>query len=562
MQRFKVLAGLTVLLGATIVVPGAYPQLGANKAITNKQSLGSAYLPLDHWAYPVIERAIAKGAIPNQFFGIRPWTRMAIADLLEQRRRRAPEFAQDPSSLEMVSLLEQEFSVELDDIEGADVADLQATSLYTRLQGIGGNSLRDGFHLGQTLVDDYGRPYGNGFNNVTGGGFSMDYDWFTVAARGEFQRSAAGTTYPAAAIATLDAKDMTNSLVAPSTSSQTHLDLLDTYLGATYKSWDITLGKQSIWWGTPDFSSLTFTNNIDPMWMGRVNRTVPLRFPWIFKYLGDVRMDFFMARTQGHLYPAKPWIHGEKISVMPTQNLEFGFTRTTVWTGVGRPFSLKQLLNTYFSVGDYVGSNQTLSDPGDRRGELDMRYRVPGLRNWLTIYLDSLVDDDPSPLAAPQNAAIRPGFYISHFPGLDKLDFRAEGAFTELNADNRKGLFFYWNANYHDSYTNESMLIGDWVGREGIGGEVATTYWLTPLRSIEVAYRRHQIAREFIPGGGYQQDFIGSTSLHLTGSLFVTGSLQQESYQFPILANGLKHNFTTTVGLTLYPGSGKKLLRQ
>jgi hypothetical protein len=487
---------------------------------------------------------------------------MAVADLLEQRRRRASEFAQDESSLELVRILEQEFAAELDEIEGDDVSNAQVTSLYTRMQGIGGDSLRDGYHLGQTVVNDYGRPYGNGFNNVTGGSFSFDYDWFTVAMRGEFQRAAAGTIYPASAIKTLDAKDMTNGLVAPSTASQTHVDFLDTYAGAIFKSWDFTAGKQSIWWGPTDFSSMTFTNNIDPMWMGQLNRTVPFRFPWIFKYLGDVRMDFFMARTQGHVYPPKPWIHGEKTSVMPTKNLEFGFARTTVWTGVDRPFSFRQLVNTYFSVGDYVGSNQTLTDPGDRRGEFDMRYRVPGVRNWLTVYMDSLVDDDPSPLAAPHNAAIRPGFYISHFPGLDKLDLRVEGAYTQVNANNRLGLFFYWDANYHDSYTNESMLIGDWVGREGIGGEAAATYWLTPLRSIEVSYRRHTIAHDFIPGGGNSEDYAANTSLHLTGSLFVTGGVQFESYLFPILENGRNHNFATTVGLTLYPGSGKKFGRQ
>jgi hypothetical protein len=562
MRRFHVSAFITILLATALLAPRANSQVAANRSISNKKSLGSEYLPLDHWAYPVIERAIAKGAIPDQFWGLRPWTRMAVADLLEQRRRRASEFTQDESSLELVRILEQEFAAELDEIEGDDVSNAQVTSVYTRMQGISGDSLRDGYHLGQTVVNDYGRPYGNGFNNVTGGSFSFNYDWFTVAMRGEFQRSAAGTTYPASAINTLDAKDRTDSLIAPSTAAQTHYDFLDTYAGAIFKSWDFTAGKQSIWWGPTDFSSMTFTNNIDPMWMGRLNRTVPFRFPWVFKYLGDARMDFFMARTQGHLFPAKPWIHGEKASLMPTKNLEFGFARTTVWTGVDRPFSLRQLINTYFSVGDYIGSNQTMSDPGDRRGEFDMRYRVPWVRNWLTVYMDSLVDDDPSPLAAPHNAAIRPGFYISHFPGLEKLDLRVEGAYTQPNANNREGLFFYWNDNYHDSYTNESMLIGDWVGREGIGGEAAATYWLTPLRSVAVSYRRHTIAHDFIPGGGNSEDYAATTSLHLTGSLFVTGGVQFESYLFPILENGRKHNFTTTVGLTLYPGSGKKFGRQ
>ena len=41
-------------------------------------------------------------------------------------------------------------------------------SVYTRVTGISGTPLRDGYDFGQTIVNDYGRPYWTGFNNVTG----------------------------------------------------------------------------------------------------------------------------------------------------------------------------------------------------------------------------------------------------------------------------------------------------------------------------------------------------------------------------------------------------------
>ena len=65
-------------------------------------------------------------------------------------------------------------------------------------------------------------------------------------------------------------------------------------------------------------------------------------------------------------------------------------------------------------------------DVGDRRGGFDFNYRVPGLRDWLTLYGDFFTDDDPSPLAAPRRSAIMPGIYLAKFPFLHKLDFRAE----------------------------------------------------------------------------------------------------------------------------------------
>lgn len=41
-------------------------------------------------------------------------------------------------------------------------------SVYTRFMGIGGTTLRDSYHLGETINNDYGRPYQPGFNNITG----------------------------------------------------------------------------------------------------------------------------------------------------------------------------------------------------------------------------------------------------------------------------------------------------------------------------------------------------------------------------------------------------------
>ncbi len=56
-------------------------------------------------------------------------------------------------------------------------------------------------------------------------------------------------------------------------------------------------------------------------------------------------------------------------------------------------------------------------DPGARFGAFDFTYRLPFLRNWLTLYSDSEVHDDVSPIDAPRRAAIRPGLYLSHVPG-------------------------------------------------------------------------------------------------------------------------------------------------
>ncbi|HEY3930273.1 MAG TPA: hypothetical protein VGL89_18010, partial [Candidatus Koribacter sp.] len=84
---------LGVLCIALCLLFGPAAATGQNESA--HRNLGSAYLALDHWAYPALERAIAKGALPAQFMGLRPWTRMAIAELLEERRRNPLQFSQD-----------------------------------------------------------------------------------------------------------------------------------------------------------------------------------------------------------------------------------------------------------------------------------------------------------------------------------------------------------------------------------------------------------------------------------------------------------------------------------
>src|SRR5216684_2653674 len=44
---------------------------------------GSPYVPLDSWVYPTLDRLAALGVIHNEFLGMRPWTRLECARLVE-----------------------------------------------------------------------------------------------------------------------------------------------------------------------------------------------------------------------------------------------------------------------------------------------------------------------------------------------------------------------------------------------------------------------------------------------------------------------------------------------
>ena len=64
--------------------------------------------------------------------------------------------------------LAQEFSREVNLLGGGDNAEIRMESAYTRVTEIAGKPLTDGYHFGQTIYNDFGRPEEQGFNNVSG----------------------------------------------------------------------------------------------------------------------------------------------------------------------------------------------------------------------------------------------------------------------------------------------------------------------------------------------------------------------------------------------------------
>src|SRR6185369_7357186 len=125
-------------------------------------------------------------------------------------------------------------------------------------------------------------------------------------------------------------------------------------------------------------------------------------------------------------------------------------------------------------------------DPGDRRGGVDVRYRIPGLRDWLTLYSDSYCDDDPSPLAAPRRAAINPGLFLTRVPGVSRLDLRVEAPSTTPLGWDQGGQFIYFNNQYHSSNTNYGKLLGNSVGRDGRAVQGWATYHLSARDKVEL----------------------------------------------------------------------------
>ena len=158
--------------------------------------------------------------------------------------------------------------------------------------------------------------------------------------------------------------------------------------------------------------------------------------------------------------------------------------------------------------------------------------------------------------SALRGSAVNPGIYLTHVPGLPKLDFRAEAVYTDPpTVASFGGHFIYWETIYHDLYLNNRFLMGNWIGREGKGYQAWSTYHLSPQSSIQVGVRTAKISNDFIPGGSTQWDWNLSAMLRVRKDLEIKSFLQYETWLVPVLAPTRQSDFTSSVQLTWWPTS-------
>jgi hypothetical protein len=530
---------------------------------------GSPYVPLDSWVYPALDRLIGMGMIDSGFSGVRPWTRSECARLLNEASDRVDGGPADAQRT--YQFLAAEFKDELDETSTGSQFRGRLESVYTRSTEIAGQPLTNSYTFGQTLINDFGRPYERGFNSVTG--FSA---WTTAGhwvgyVRGEYQQSPSAPALSESARLTIARVDVfPGPPPATPTPQVSQFQLLDAYVGLNFDNWQVTFGQQSLSWGSGDGGSLDLSNNAPPIKMFHINRITPLELPRFLRWLGPMKTEFFLGQLTGHefiLNPSgfvgqygkfldpQPFIHGQLISFKPTPNFEFAFYRTTIFGGPGYPFTFHRLISSLFTTGNSPAGSA--DKPGKRTSGLEFSYRLPYLRNWLTLYADGLTYDEFSPIAYVDVSAWHAGLYLSHVPRVSRLDLRVEGVYTDVpggvNANTKNPGSFYQNSTWRNGYTNNGDIIGSWVGRGGQGAQAWSNYWFTPRNRLQLYFRHEKVSQEFIPGGGSLTDAGVRSDYSLRPNLSLSLSVQHERWLFPAIQPNIAHNVSASIGIVFEP---------
>jgi len=523
----------------------------------DRRHMGSPFVATDSWVYPAFERLAALGYIRTAIMGQKPWTRIECARLIEEADENLEQ--EGPSGNRegadgLEAKLQREFAYELGLLDGGRNFAANVDSVYARAVSISGPDLSNSFHFGQTIGNDFGRPYERGTNGQVGASFSADAGPLTVYVRAEYQHAPSAPALSdnlRSFISNADFIPLADIPAGP-VPAINRPELLDAYAAVNLGNWQLAVGRQTLSWG-PSPDPMLWSDNIEPLGMIRLVDPEPFHLPGFLRYVGPLRLDQFFGILEGHTFVPRPFVYGQKLSFKPLPSLEVGFGRATMIGGVGGdPLTLGNFVRSL------VGYNRSQYNHGKSETEMDWTFSVPKIQNYVVLYGDAYAVDDVVAVLEPARNPWHPGIYITRFPGIPKLDFHLEGVSTEapgigINLYN-KGVFNYFDNTYRDGFTNDGNLIGNTVGRDGRSIQSWLTYWLSANNTVQFVYRHNSVNADFIPGGGAWQDYAVRNETYLRNGFYVKAELQYENIShYPILFEGPQRNVTAIVELGFNP---------
>jgi hypothetical protein len=524
----------------------------------------SVYIPVDSWIYPQMVRLYEMGYVDTMFLSMRPWTRRSVLHMLEASQNAIMQSGNDEAK-EILAAVSDDLADERANSDGVRPSVYGTESVYTRLMGISGTPLRDSYHLGQTINNDYGRPYESGFNNITGFSTITEAGRFSLYVRGEYQHAPSAAGYSQAfseELSTIDQIPSSGYNLNQSTiptgpiAAQNPFRLVEATLSYHLLGHEISGGKSDAWLGPSAGGSLAWSNNAENIYSFRINRVEPLHIPLLSYILGPVRYDFFYGSLKGHTYPNSPYVHSEMFSFQPTSNFQFGFQRTIIFGGEGHaPVTLHLFLKGFFSLDDTNEAEKfSRNDPGARFSAFNASYRLPFVRKYATFYVDSIAHDDVTPISAPRRAAYRTGIDLSQIPGIPKLEFRVEAVSTDPGVSPADGgQFEYYETVQRQGYTNKGFIMGDWIGREAKGGQAWVTWHISPREWVQFEYLNKKTPFNFIPQGTTQNQFKASVVKRFKRDVEFNAWVQYEGWKAPIYKPGLQNDSTVAFQITWFP---------
>ena len=454
----------------------------------------SVNLPLHHWAYSAIEQLTALGIIDDAMVVTKPYSRNEAAKYVARAIEgiRADQILIDGREAiaeRLLARLMVEFRpalIMLGVLEGGGKERTGLLRYGTRVQSeVDASFVGDG----QTVrfrENRGGEYYANGVQNQTDvRGWLEVGDWASVVVQPKF-------------ISNRNALSQ-GPTIGPLTSLNDHYAYMrELSLKLSFRNIALEVGRGTQWWGPGYHGSLLLTNHAFPLDMIKLGSDEAFRLPWVFRDLGQWKINSFLAQLEEDRDFSHAKIFGLRVNYLPTSWLEIGLTRLTQFGGQGRGQSFpRTVVDCYKNP-----PNQTTVQDCNEQSMIDFRARIPRIPYLIPfpagmqIYGELGSEDKWSKIPIPSRAAFLVGIYIPQLFKGDTQDLRIEYADTDYTR-RKTGLTGVWynNGQFTSGLRQNGFPLGHAMGTDAIDIYVRSTRHLTDKLQVAYSFNHQERAR-------------------------------------------------------------------
>ncbi|HSV98635.1 MAG TPA: capsule assembly Wzi family protein [Sedimentisphaerales bacterium] len=475
-------------------------------------ALVSTNVPLGHWSYDAVDKLANYGLIDSAMLTIKPLSRVEMARHVGQAMLTLERLKDAPPLLpSLVDRLKHEYQGELILI-----------------------GLIEGWH-GESFVKPLEDPYvaylharrTPDIENVRGDEFQRGSNYRAgFATRGAIMDRFAFYLHPE---------------YIDSSQTDGDVELIEGYGKLMIGDLEIEAGKDSLWWGPGRHGSILMSNNAQPLTMIKLTNPQPRQLPWIFRALGPVRGQWFLAQLEKDRHIPEAKLTGMRLSVKPHPLWDLGFSRVILFGGRGMPrvdlFDYTKLL---LAVSNQERDNQIAGFDTSvlvPLSELPLGERLP-FRS-LRFYVDGAGEDEAGGL--PSNWGFLYGLQFNDILKTGRTDLRIEYANNHVKG---KPNVFYNHSIYRSGYTYEDRVIGHHMGTDSSDLFVELSHYLTEDLVVDLAFNRQT--------SNLKTDEESSLDIYQTGLTFFASPdwRVETAYRYEDARAGEDDNHIIQVGLT------------
>lgn len=227
----------------------------------------------------------------------------------------------------------------------------------------------------------------------------------------------------------------------------------------------ISFGQMAEWWGPGYDGSLIRSDAARPVPGITLQRGAqsPFETPWL-SWIGRWQYQLFAGQLMQYTAVPKTKLLGARFTMMPTNFLELGASRTMQWGGEGRPNSLRNLADAVLGTKDNTVGNK--QDPSNQEAGFDFKVKLQPLIGLpVSVYGQLNGEDEGGTIPFPSKYCYLLGLEGHNIISGKIVNWHVEGADT-FDEFHTKGVT-YTHTTYRDGYYQQGYPLGDAIGGDG-----------------------------------------------------------------------------------------------